>query len=124
MTIPPEAARKLDDSLRRTLEGSAPEDSHRVILTLASPRPGLPPNPQGLDPRTYRQALADRRQKEIMALVEPVRRRLEAHNLTTRGGVISPILVVDGAAADILAALAFPEVLRATADHPISISVA
>lgn len=72
--------------------------------------------------QAYREALIAQRQELLARQTSHTRKALQALSLKPRGGDISMIVVVEGTACQIFAALALPGIRHATLDRVIQLS--
>lgn len=115
---------KLDAPLRRTLIEASDDEPVAAVLFLepaGSSPAGRPPHPSEFSSRAeYRQALIDRRRREIGAAHGAIRRSLEELQLHPHGGDLTHAVAVQGKARQLVAAMESPSIQRAILDREIS----
>lgn len=120
---------KIDPLLRDALNQAQEDKVLLVAMVLDSESNDVEngDKSQKLDPsqfgsrEVYRKALIDQRQTKISSDTGNTRRALTELSLKVRGGAISRIVVVEGTARQILAALELPGVRHASLDRPIEL---
>lgn len=117
---------KTDPLLRDALENANGDEILRCLMLLGGQE--APVASQELDPsqfpsrQAYREALIAQRQELLAHQTSHTRKALQALSLKPRGGDISMIVVVEGTACKIWAALALPGIRHATLDRVIRLS--
>jgi hypothetical protein len=120
---------KTDSLLCKALKDAEGDELLRVVMVLESERSGSEEGSKmekldasGYPSQTvYREALIEKRQKEIAQKTGETRKELEKLSLVVRGGKISRTCVVEGSARQILASLELPGIRHASLDQPIEL---
>lgn len=125
MKISTELAAKIGPDLKERLEAVTGETVLRAILTLR----GEPENQESaeVDPRTfknrteYRKAAAAAQARKTEDDLKSAMVSLEKLQLQTKGGKMSPVVVVEGRADQVLRSIALDTVQHADSDQKIDL---
>jgi predicted unusual protein kinase regulating ubiquinone biosynthesis (AarF/ABC1/UbiB family) len=104
------------DEILRAIMLLGPESDSEQNHTEEEPDPEQFPNRAA-----YRQALINNQQSQISRQLSDIIQDLQARSLTLFGGTISPTVVVEGAAREILRSLDLPGVRHASLDRVIQL---
>ena len=119
---------KADPLLQEALKKAKGDEIIRTIMLLGGEAEagdrsaGQEPDPeQFADRASYRRALIENRERQISHQLGDVMRELRGRALKLTGGTISPTVVVEGAAREILRSLDLPGVRHASLDRAIKL---
>jgi hypothetical protein len=128
MKIEEKQIEKADPLLQEALKRANGDEILRAIMLLGpegdSEKNHIEQEPdpeQFADRAAYRQALINSRQRQISHQLGDIMQDLRARSLTLFGGTISPTVVVEGAAREILRSLDLPGVRHASLDRVIQL---
>ncbi len=127
MRVNPKLNKKIDPRLQKTMSEATENGQEiiRVIMQLKAQRKSTAQ--KQLDPHdfptriAYRTALIEQQQQHVGEQTDKILQELKSLSLTTQGGTISPVVVVQGRTRDIMKALELPDVLHASLDQYIGI---
>lgn len=117
---------KIDSALHNALEKAEGHEPLRTVMILESSRKSKRPVPDSTDfpdRTTYRKALIENQQAELVDELTNVKQELNDRSLRVKGGHISRAVVVEGTARDILSSLELPEVKHASLDQPLELKL-
>lgn len=126
MRLTYEQARKADPLLHDALRHCPRQQVLRTIMILAGPdrrsleEPELLPS-QYSSREEWREALIERQKQATAKDITGALQELRRLSLSTSGGTISPVVVVEGAVEQIVRALNLPGVQRASLDRTVDL---
>jgi len=117
---------KIDPLLQDALKRAKRNEILRTVMLLSPveeagrERGDQAPDPSQFSSRVdYRRALIEHRQVQLADDIDPTLQALRDMSLTPRGGMIGPVVVIEGTAGQIVASLDLPGVRHASLDRPI-----
>ncbi|MFM7364122.1 MAG: NACHT domain-containing protein [Cuspidothrix sp.] len=120
---------KIDPLLEEALINAKGDEKMRVIMTLGNENQlrnnqsiSNLKNTDFSSPVAYRQALIEQRKNQLSQIIGDTVKELQKLSLTTQGGTISRVLVVEGSATDILKSLELSGVHHVSLDHLVGLS--
>ncbi|NJK35896.1 MAG: hypothetical protein HC919_13695 [Oscillatoriales cyanobacterium SM2_2_1] len=113
---------KLEPQLAQVLQQASPDQRLQALMLLASSPLPAPPHPREFpNYETYRSVVQHQQNEALKQDVAETLRSLRELNLSVQGGNLTPVVVVEGNAADLVKSLELKGVLQARTNSPLQL---